>query len=37
MAGETKSLGQKDVADRFYTKDIIAKQCVEFTKNLLPK
>jgi len=37
MAGETKSLGQKDVADRFYTKDIIAKHCVEFTKNLLPK
>ena len=37
MAGETKSLGQKDVADRFYTKGIIAKQCVDFAKNLLPK
>ena len=37
MAGETKSLGQKDAADRFYTKDKIAKECVEFAKSLIPE
>ncbi len=30
MSGETKSLGQKDFADRFYTKDEIAQECVNF-------
>lgn len=30
MSGETKSLGQKDFADRFYTKSEIAQECVDF-------
>lgn len=28
MSGETKSLGRKDIFDKFYTKDFIAKMCV---------
>lgn len=35
MSGETKSLGQKDFADRFYTKDSIAKQCVDYLNTLI--
>lgn len=30
MSGETKSLGQKDKFDRFYTKREVAKSCVDF-------
>lgn len=35
MSGETKSLGQKDFADRFYTKNLIAKQCVDYLNSLV--
>lgn len=33
MSGETKSLGQKDFADRFYTKAEVAKSCVVFARD----
>jgi hypothetical protein len=35
MSGETKSLGQKDLADRFYTKDSVAKQCIDYLNTLI--
>lgn len=35
MSGETKSLGQKDFADRFYTKDAIVKKCMDYLKSIV--
>ena len=29
MSGETKSLGQKDKLDKFYTKSSVAKICMD--------
>lgn len=34
MAQETKSLGQKDILDRFFTKKEVAKKCIDFIPNL---
>ena len=34
MAQETKSLGQKDALDRFFTKKEVAKKCLDFISNL---
>ena len=34
MAKETKSLGQKDILDRFFTKPEIAIQCINFISNI---
>lgn len=35
MSGETKSLGQKDFADRFYTKDAIVRKCMDYLKSVV--
>ncbi|MCF0126143.1 MAG: SAM-dependent methyltransferase, partial [Clostridia bacterium] len=32
--GTTKNKGQKDIFDRFYTKEEVAKKCISFIKNI---
>ena len=34
MGKETKSLGQKDILDRFFTIPTIAKKCIELIHDL---
>ena len=34
MAQETKSLGKKDILDRFFTKEEVAKKCLDSIPNL---
>lgn len=34
MTGTTKSLGEKDLLDRFYTKESIAAQCISLIDNI---
>ncbi len=33
MSKPTKSLGQKDYLDRFYTKETISKKCISLVKE----